>query len=270
MEKEVWKEYPLKYDFEGYYKVEVSNLGRARTSSTYIPEGKIINGSLQGGFPIIRLKLFKKRSDVDFAKLQLVQFQIEDLNEKIKALKSDGEELQEKLKLRETRDEFIQKRKKMNARINKKRAIHPAILVHKAVAELFLDAPENEDQKFVIHLDYDKTNNKVENLAWASQEELNVRYMKHPKNVMYAFNKQFTPAKPRTKGLKLTDADVLHIKTRLKKGDTLRKLAQKYNVSDMQIHRIKTGENWGHIKTVDDLIQEKENQNKENKKWQAT
>jgi LysM repeat protein len=34
----------------------------------------------------------------------------------------------------------------------------------------------------------------------------------------------------------------------LAKGDTLKKIATKFKVSDMQIHRIKIGENWGKVK----------------------
>ena len=47
---------------------------------------------------------------------------------------------------------------------------------------------------------------------------------------------------------KLTAAKVKQIKTSLAKGKTLKELAVKFKVSDMQIYRIKTGENWGHIK----------------------
>ena len=47
---------------------------------------------------------------------------------------------------------------------------------------------------------------------------------------------------------KLSEAKVLVIKKMLAKGKTLREIADKYKVSDMQIHRIKTGENWSHVK----------------------
>ena len=42
--------------------------------------------------------------------------------------------------------------------------------IHKLVAELFLPPP-SENQKFVIHKDYNPNNNYVENLAWASAKE---------------------------------------------------------------------------------------------------
>lgn len=40
--------------------------------------------------------------------------------------------------------------------------------VHKLVAEHFL---EQKDAKYVIHLNYKKTDNKVENLKWVSKKE---------------------------------------------------------------------------------------------------
>ena len=52
-------------------------------------------------------------------------------------------------------------------------------------------------------------------------------------------------------GPKLTADKVKKIKLALfrsKKQPTLKMLAKQFKVSDMQIHRIKIGENWGHVK----------------------
>lgn len=255
--KKIWKEYPLDFEFEGTYRIEISNEGDFKTYNALHPEGKILKGSLQGGFPIVRSRLFKKRSEADEKKLAEIQRKIDELNSKIKDLRFLQENKEEKKKLQEERDALIQKRMKQNKRINKKRSISLGILVHRAVAELFLEKP-GKDQKFIIHKDFDKLNNHVDNLCWASQEELNGRYMQHPKNVLYKFKKQFQEVKPNTSMGKLTENEVLIIKKRLKKGDTLKKLAQRFNVSDMQIHRIKSGENWSHIKLVEDILEEKE------------
>ena len=54
----------------------------------------------------------------------------------------------------------------------------------------------------------------------------------------------------RTIGLKLTAAKVKKIKDTLNdkhREITIRKLAQKYNVSEMTMYRIKSGENWARI-----------------------
>lgn len=252
---EIWKEYPLHHNFENNFKIEFSNFGRVKSYNAHFPKGNIIKGSLQGGFPIVRITLFKAKTEKQILKILEIQKSIDALNQEIKNLGNSKTILQKKLNLREERDGLIKKRMKVNEKINHKRKIFVAILVHKAVVELFLDKPKNKDQKFIIHKDFDKTNNHVENLAWANQEELNERSKKHPKNILHEFRKQFEPKMPNVKASKLGENDVLYIKNRLKKGDTLRKLAQKFNVSDMQIHRIKTGENWSHIKLIEEILE---------------
>jgi len=47
---------------------------------------------------------------------------------------------------------------------------------------------------------------------------------------------------------KLNRKDILHIKKQIKLGMPLRKIAYVFGVSEMQINRIKTGENWGNGK----------------------
>jgi len=46
------------------------------------------------------------------------------------------------------------------------------VYVHRIVAENFVNQP-SEEHKYVIHLDHDKTNNKSNNLRWATQNEVN-------------------------------------------------------------------------------------------------
>lgn len=57
---EIWREYPFNLDFEITQRLEFSNLGRVKSYSKSFPEGNIIKGSLQGGYPIIRLRIFQK------------------------------------------------------------------------------------------------------------------------------------------------------------------------------------------------------------------
>ena len=112
--------------------------------------------------------------------------------------------------------------------------------VHKIVAQHFLEK-ENEEQLYVIHLDYDKNNNLVKNLKWTSKRE----------KELHQFNNPTWDAivKNRKKGnAKLTEGKVKIIKRQLKNKRTrITMIAKRFGVSDMQIHRIKSGENWGNV-----------------------
>ena len=258
-EVEIWKEYPIQHDFEGFYRIEVSNKGNLKTYSNRFPEGNLVEGSTQGGFRVLRAKLKKKWSDADRSKIDKLNEEIEQLSSEIRTLKNNSEHREHVAELRQLRDRLIQTRKKKNAKLTVKNTINLTLLFHKLVAELFLESPENEDYKFIIHKDFDKLNNAVENLAWATQKDLDERLQHHPKVILQKFVEQFggEKRKPNVGATKLSEMDVLRIKKRLKKGDTLRHLAQHYKVSDMQIHRIKTGENWSHVQLLEDIIKEK-------------
>lgn len=253
MEKEVWKNYPLDFVTRNNYRIEISNRGRIKTFNKFHPNGQIVNGSLQQGYPILRATLFKPRTEKDVERINTAQSKIREAKKNIKTFPENTVERQEAEK---NHQKLVQEKDRLFKRIGKKEKIYVAVLIHKAVAELFLERPENEECKFVIHKDFDKTNNTPDNLAWATQDDLNERYAKHPKNILHAFKKQFEEKKPNLGPRKLSEINVLTIKRRLQKGDTLKKLAQRFQVSEMQIHRIKTGENWSHVKLIEELLEE--------------
>ena len=121
------------------------------------------------------------------------------------------------------------------------------LAVHKVVAELFIPK-DNEEQEYVLHLDYDKLNNQLYNLKWATYTEMRAHGHKSPA-VKEAF-KKFQENNIKRDGRKLTSTQVMRIKLKMKRqGDkfSVRKTAKEFNVSEMQIYRIKWGENWGHI-----------------------
>jgi hypothetical protein len=111
--------------------------------------------------------------------------------------------------------------------------------LHRLVAEYFSKKPSAK-HSFVIHLDHVKENNKADNLKWVKHEDQINHALKDP-NVLLRQNPE--------EGPKLNAGKVRQIKRALKakKQPTLKALAKQFKVSDMQIHRIKTGENWSHI-----------------------
>ncbi len=122
----------------------------------------------------------------------------------------------------------------------------------KMVAEYFV--PKNsEAQTQVIHLDYNLENDYFENLKWVTKEEMYEHNNKNPKFIENIEKlKKFTQTERlKMDGHKLSVTDVIRIKKRLadpKNKTRMKLLAKQFNISTMQLYRIKTGENWGHIK----------------------
>ncbi|PLX02572.1 MAG: HNH endonuclease [Marinilabiliales bacterium] len=116
---------------------------------------------------------------------------------------------------------------------------HSKLYVHQLVALAFI--PKDPWRKYVIHLDFDKTNNHVDNLRWATKKERMLHQFYNPK--WRANRKKITNAK-------LDIEKVKEIKTLLadpKRTMKLKEIAQQYGISEMQLYRIKRGENWGNV-----------------------
>ncbi len=115
--------------------------------------------------------------------------------------------------------------------------------IHRLVAESFC-ARQSDNQKFVIHIDYNKGNNFFKNLKWVTQEEVSKHTQGSPLTKL---------AIERNRGnatnAKLTEADVIRLKKKLKRGkNKLYKLAREFGITHTQLNRIRSGENWGHVK----------------------
>ena len=109
--------------------------------------------------------------------------------------------------------------------------------IHKLVAAHFLTEPGCE-QRFVLHTDFDKTNNTVFNLKWADQDQITAHNNKNPAVI-----------KRRTTGYKLTESKVKVIKKLLSTNKTrLSMIAKRFGITHTQLNRIRSGENWGHVK----------------------
>lgn len=111
--------------------------------------------------------------------------------------------------------------------------------VHKLVAEHFLD---KNDGEFVIHLDYDKTNNRIANLKWATKREKEVHQFSNPE-----YKKRI---RKNPYNAKLTETRVKLLKRKINdpnRRTRLKMIAKQFGISEMQLYRIKIGENWGYV-----------------------
>jgi hypothetical protein len=116
------------------------------------------------------------------------------------------------------------------------------MMIHRLVADAFLKR-KNRYQQYVIHLNYNKTDNDSRNLRWASKTEMEKHQEKNPV-VIKSRNAR------KTIGHKLNIPKVREIKRKIKSPGkmTMKSIARRFRISEMQLYRIKRGENWGHVK----------------------
>jgi hypothetical protein len=123
---------------------------------------------------------------------------------------------------------------------------------YRLVAEYFLPKTSDE-QVYVLHLDRKRDNDRIENLKWATKAE-QLEHSKKSPYVKAALKKQiYLLKKYKEQGLtgKLTSTQVMRLKKKLldpNRKTRLKMLARQFGVTEMQLYRIKSGENWGHIK----------------------
>jgi hypothetical protein len=135
-----------------------------------------------------------------------------------------------------------------NVKNKKGKIASKTLFVYRLVAELFLSKRSEEDLH-VIHLDYSRDNDNVPNLKWATQSEKLEHRKKNP-NVIN-IGAKVREYKLKADGRKLTSTKVMHLKKILNDPDRktrVKILAKQFGISEMQVGRIKSGENWGHIK----------------------
>ena len=117
-------------------------------------------------------------------------------------------------------------------------------LVHKLTAISWVTR-ESEIHRFVVHLDWNIRNNHFTNLAWKTKEEYYKRMGQHLRDLAK------DPNRPKVINYsKLNVSQVQHIKAMLERGVKQNLIAKMFCVSEMQITRIKRGENWGDVKPI--------------------
>lgn len=246
--QEIW--HPIEFDFEFTNKCryEISNWGRVR-SFNKMSNGNILKGSITEGYQIVRLKFFRPRTQKAEEKFTLLKKELSDLQKERRLLLKKQENPKDILlisELIEARKAELSQKFEQNL---KKRTIHYHFLIHRMVAKYFVEK-SHPDETIVGHLDFNKLNNKASNLKWMTLEE-NISHQAHSPNVIaekkwrkYNLKPNY---KPRDKGHKLTSTQVIHIKQLIKKKKPVKQIAKQFKISEMQVWRIKSGENWSHI-----------------------
>ena len=241
---EKWKNVVFGFENTNYYRLEVSNFGRVR-SFNKLSDGNILNGSLTEGYKIVRLKFFKPTEPADAKKILNKQKQIAAEMQDIKFLKENNAK---KSFIKEEEGELLSLKKslsKLLAENTKKRTINYHSLVHRLVAKYFLPKPA-AGKAIVSHLDHDKLNNIVSNLEWMTVEE-NSAHQQFSPHVIAEKKKRMYGGKESSRTTKLTVTKVMLLKKLLNEGKTVKQMVKQFKVSDMQIIRIRRGENWGSI-----------------------
>jgi len=140
---------------------------------------------------------------------------------------------------------------RFRVRIEKNKYRYKYLFLYKLVAEYFIPKTSDE-QTYVLHLNYNRADDYVKNLQWATRSEMLLHGKKSP-YVIEARKKQLAEIREKRKqqGNKLTSTQVMILKKKLldpNRKTRMKILARQFGVTEMQLHRIKTGENWGHIK----------------------
>lgn len=121
---------------------------------------------------------------------------------------------------------------------------YESVYIHKAVAECFVDRL-GENNTFIIHIDYNRSNNKAENLKWVT--ELEQKEYIRKRGEIFEYKKSSGGGY-----FKLTAPQVAIIKKALLNGKTRKKmLAKRFGVTSTQIKRIERGENWANVKPAE-------------------
>ncbi|MFW5751904.1 MAG: hypothetical protein ACOCW8_01055, partial [bacterium] len=107
----------------------------------------------------------------------------------------------------------------------------------KLVDEVFVEKPA-PGHDYVIHVDYRKDNNHIKNLKWVTKKDMYVHHRTNPNYKRGQIN-----------NAKLSETEVIRLKLKLKRGkNKLYKIAKEFGITHTQLNRIRSGENWGHIK----------------------
>ena len=241
---ENWKTVKLDSEIAGNYKLQVSDQGNLRSYHRF-NDGGLLKGSMTGGYRVLRLKFFNKRSDKTQKQLNLKEKQISKLTAGLKAAK-ESKTPKKELKQMETALQIaktdLSALYKSDA---KERTINYHALFHKLVAQQFLPKPK-KGQTVVSHINHNKTDNRAANLVWMTPAENHTHQQKSPGVLELRKKRREEPGM--VTNSKLTPVKVLQIRKQLAKNKTVKAIAEQFSISETQVFRIKKGENWQNVK----------------------
>ncbi|MCF6342435.1 MAG: NUMOD4 motif-containing HNH endonuclease [Bacteroidales bacterium] len=118
------------------------------------------------------------------------------------------------------------------------------VYVHKLVAEIWLPKPSDK-HTYVTHLDGNFKNNQVSNLEWHTRKSLAEKH-RELSSQKYGGSQN----SKLIRNSKLEESDIMLLKSMLERGVVQSKIAKLFRISEMQVTRIKRGENWGHVQAL--------------------
>jgi len=123
---------------------------------------------------------------------------------------------------------------------------------YRMVAEQFVEK-SSEEQTQVLHLDHNLDNDYYKNLKWATKKEMYEHHKTSPKvkHAKIESTRRIVEYNLKRDGTKLTSTKVMLIKKMLanpNRKTRMKMIAKQFGISEMQLYRIKSGENWGRIK----------------------
>ena len=246
--KEKWKTVKFNFDFTPINNnaLQVSSFGNIRSVSAN--HGKINNlkGSDINGYKIIRLKFYKPREAPNKRKLTIQQNEI--IKEETVLQELENTKKKNKTAVKEQQKKVSDLKKLLSLAYEadrKSRCVYWHSLVHRLVAEHFIKKTSKK-QTIASHIDFNKNNNSAVNIAWMTKEE-NLAHQKNNPNIIAAFEKRKLQNPETFSSSKLKTKQVVEIKLLLAQLNKVSELAKKFKVSETQIRRIKSGENWSGI-----------------------
>ena len=256
--REEWREINMGEGFVNETRLEISSFGRVRAFNK-ISKGKIIKGSLVNGYQIIRQRLFKPRDPATTENLRVLKEAYLIHTKKLAGIRKNllnaSIKGAERILLSKESESEILLLKNAKAHYTslynkdlKKRTVYYAALLHRLVAENFIEK-QSGDQVVVAHLDYDKLNNQVSNLRWMTAEQ-NSKHQQLSPSVIADKQKRKQSGFYDAGYRKLSLTKVMYLKKLLNEGVPIRNLARQFKVTKTQILKIKNKQSWASVEAA--------------------